>query len=441
MPAMPAARVRTGRLPLPDAHHGGAGCGGGGKSDGFNQVCEGNSPMTTAAMSMTHPRTAPALERATVALLLCFVASLQISIAAANILLALMMVCWVAQLVQEKTAPDVPRFFWPLVAYAAATLVISAFSLDPRTSFIDDKQLVLLVIVPAVYHIARGERAALVVDVIVSVGAASAAYGIIQYGLLHYDNLGRRPEGAMSHYMTYSGLLMLVICAAAARLIFGRGGRVWPALVMPALVVALALTLGRSAWIGASVAIALLLALKDLRLTVVLPVFIALLFAIAPGTVTKRVMSIFDVQEPTNQDRLAMIEIGARIVKDRPLTGVGPNMIPRVYAEYRPDYAINKVNPHLHNVPLQIAAERGLPALAIWLWFVIALLAAHVRLFRKQADKVPAAAALAAVAAMLAAGLFEYNFGDSEFLMLFLVLVTLPFAAARGDNGTASAHG
>jgi O-antigen ligase len=397
--------------------------------------------MTTAAMSMTHPRTAPALERVTVALLLCFVASLQISIAAANILLALMMVCWVAQIVQEKTAPEVPRFFWPLVAYAAATLVISAFSLDPRTSFIDDKQLVLFVIVPAVYQIARGERAALVVDVIVSVGAASAAYGIIQYGLLHYDNLGRRPEGAMSHYMTYSGLLMLVICAAAARLIFGRGGRVWPALVMPALVVALALTLGRSAWIGASVAIALLLALKDLRLTVVLPVFIALLFAIAPGTVTKRVMSIFDVQEPTNQDRLAMIEIGARIVKDRPLTGVGPNMIPRVYAEYRPDYAINKVNPHLHNVPLQIAAERGLPALAIWLWFVIALLAAHVRLFRKQADKVPAAAALAAVAAMLAAGLFEYNFGDSEFLMLFLVLVTLPFAAARGDNGTASAHG
>jgi len=32
---------------------------------------------------------------------------------------------------------------------------------------------------------------------------------------------------------------------------------------------------------------------------------------------------------------------------------------------------------------------------------------------------------------MLAAGFFEYNFGDSEFLMLFLVLVTLPFAAAR----------
>jgi hypothetical protein len=41
------------------------------------------------------------------------------------------------------------------------------------------------------------------------------------------------------------------------------------------------------------------------------------------------------------------------------------------------------------------------------------------------------ATALAAVASMLAAGLFEYNFGDSEFLMLFLVLVTVPFAAVR----------
>jgi O-antigen ligase len=391
-------------------------------------------------MSMSHPRSEPWLERATLALLLCFVASLQISIAAANILGSMALVCWIAQLVQDRTLPSVPRFFWPLLAYAGATLVSSAFSQDVRESFIDDKQLLLFIIVPAVYQIARGDRAALVVDVIVSVGAASAAYGIVQYGLLHYDNLGRRPEGAMSHYMTYSGLLMLVICAAAARLIFGRRGRTWPALIMPALVVALALTLGRSAWIGASVAVALLLALKDVKLTVLLPVFIALLFALGPGTVTKRVMSIFDVQEPTNQDRLAMIEIGARIVHDHPLTGVGPNMVPRVYAQYRPDYAINKVNPHLHNVPIQIAAERGLPALAIWLWFVGAVFVAQWRLFRTRQSVVTAAAGLAAVAGMLAAGLFEYNFGDSEFLMLFLVLITLPFAAARGNDEPAAAR-
>jgi hypothetical protein len=50
-----------------------------------------------------------------------------------------------------------------------------------------------------------------------------------------------------------------------------------------------------------------------------------------------------------------------------------------------------------------------------------------------------AAMALASSAGMLAAGLFEYNFGDSEFLMLFLVLITLPFAAARSDAPAARA--
>jgi hypothetical protein len=86
----------------------------------------------------------------------------------------------------------------------------------------------------------------------------------------------------------------------------------------------------------------------------------------------------------------------------------------------------------------QIAAERGLPALAIWTWFIAALVAALFRLFRQGHERVLSATALAAIGAMLAAGLFEYNFGDSEFLMLFLVLVTLPFAARRSDGPPAT---
>ena len=85
------------------------------------------------------------------------------------------------------------------------------------------------------------------------------------------------------------------------------------------------------------------------------------------------------------------------------------------------------------------AAERGLPALGIWLWLIAALTIGLFRLFRRQPDKVLSATGLAAIAAMLAAGLFEYNFGDSEFLMLFLVLVTLPFAATHGATASHSA--
>jgi O-antigen ligase len=109
-------------------------------------------------------------------------------------------------------------------------------------------------------------------------------------------------------------------------------------------------------------------------------------------------------------------------------------MVPRLYVQYRDPDAVNAMNPHLHNVPLQIAAERGLPALAIWIAFVVLLAYGLFRVFRSERERTLAAGGLAAIAAMLSAGLFEYNFGDSEFLMLFLVLVTLPFAAARRDD-------
>ena len=91
---------------------------------------------------------------------------------------------------------------------------MAAGSPDPRTSFVDSKQLVVFLLVPAVYQLARGNRALTIFNVIITVGAASAILGIVQYGLLHYDHLGQRPQGALGHYMTYSGLLMLVIGAA-----------------------------------------------------------------------------------------------------------------------------------------------------------------------------------------------------------------------------------
>jgi O-antigen ligase len=378
-------------------------------------------------------------ERVAVVGLFGFVAALQLSIAAADVLLAVMLLAWVVWLVRRKARPEVPPMFWPLAAYAALTLVSSAFSENPIASVIDSRQLLLFLIVPAVYQIASGERAVRVVDVIITVGAASAIIGIFQYGILNFDNLGRRPQGSLGHYMTYSGLLMLVITVAAARLLFplnhraerGGTGRIWTLLVLPALVVALALTLTRSAWVGACAGLAVLFVLRDLRMLAVLPVIVALFVALAPSTVTDRVYSIFDLNDPSNRDRLAMMRSGARMIQDDPLTGIGPNMIEAAYPRYRDATAVNENSPHLHNVPLQIAAERGLPALVAWLWFLAVLTRDLWRLSRRSAYPSLVGGALAALVSMLAAGFFEYNFGDSEFLMLLLVLVTLPFAAER----------
>ncbi len=376
--------------------------------------------------------------------LLGFVAALQISIAAANIMLGLLLATWLISLAQTRRRPEAPPLFLPLVAFAGMTLVSAAFSLDPVASLVDCKQLVLFLIVPAVYHFARGARATTVVNVIISVAAVSAGIGIVQFGLLHYDTLSLRPRGSLGHYMTYSGLLMLVTCAAAARLMFGRRDRIWPALVMPALLVALAITLSRNAWVGTAVAALLLVLLHDtrpaslLRVTGVLAAAVAAFILLAPsGVVADRLFSVFSLKDPSNRDRVSMAQAGFQIVRDHPLTGVGPNMVERVYPEYRRPDAVQPNPPHLHNVVVQIAAERGLPALALWGWFVVLTLVRLWRLFHVDAHRVLPAAGLAAMVAMLTAGMFEHNFGDSEFLMLLLVLVTLPFASARRPDRSA----
>ena len=385
--------------------------------------------MSNTTLTATSAATPERLERLAFGALLAFVAALQVSIAVADIFLAVTGILWASLLIAGRERFRSPTWSIPLAWYAGATLLAAAGSLAPLTSFADSKQLILFLIVPVVYRLARGPRALTVATVVISVGALSAIVGIVQYGILEYDSLGRRPQGSLTHYMTYSGLLMLVAGSAAARLLFRNRDRTWPALVMPALLVALALTFTRSAMVGTCVGIGLLFVLKDLRLLALLPVVAAVFFAAAPSRITTRMYSMFDLTDPTIRDRVAMVRSGIRMIGDHPLTGVGPDVVKDVYPEYRDPDAVQANNPHLHNVPMHIAAERGLPAVAIWIWFIVAVVMSLARKLKASAYRSLPAGGLAAVTAMLAAGMFEYNFGDSEFLMLWLVLVTLPFAA------------
>jgi O-antigen ligase len=355
----------------------------------------------------------------------------QLSIFLAELSFALAGIVWLVVLSREGRRLEAPAFFVPLVVYAALTLVSSAFSIDPRESFIDSRQLFLFLVVPIVARFARADRATATIDVVIALGAAGALVGIVQAMVFGYDNLNHRPVGALSHYMTYSGVLMLVTCAAAARLILQPKEWIWPAIAVPALLVALVATQARNAWIGTFFAVCALLAVRNWKLIIAAPILAALVLALAPAQYRARAYSIVDPNDPTNRDRVAMLHMGAAMVKDHPLMGVGPEMVQRVYAKYRPSYAVNPTNPHLHNVPVQIAAERGLLALAAWLVFVVVAAAGLFRQVRGGPARAIAGAGLAAVIAMVFAGLFEYNFGDSEFLILFLGLITLPFAAAR----------
>ena len=357
--------------------------------------------------------------------------SLQFSIFVAQVLLAAAIAAWIGLLAVEKRLPAAPRFGVPLALYAGMTLLSASLSLDPLTSLVDCKQLVLLLIVPMTYDLMSERLAWPAATVVMSAGAVSGVFGIAQYALLNYDTLDLRPRSTLGMYMTFSGLLMLVFGLAWSQLLFAKRGRSWPALIVPALSVALALTSTRSAWVGAFAALAMLLVLRDSRLLAILPLVAAIFLSAAPTGVVQRFYSIFDLTDPTNRDRVAMLRAGGQIVRAHPLTGVGPDMVERVYPAYRVPEAVMETTPHLHSVPMQIAAERGLPALGLWAWFIAVAALDLWRLFRSGRERWLPAAGLATIVAMLGAGLFEYNFGDSEFQMLFLFLLTLPFAAER----------
>ena len=155
------------------------------------------------------------LEWTAVAGLLGFVAALQLSIAAAGICLARH-----AGLLGRHAGAGPGAMGSAAVLLAAAGLRGVDAGVGGRSrrtrarasSTPSNSSLFLLV--PAVYKLARGNRALTVFNVIITVGAASAILGIVQYGMFNYDHLGQRPQGTLGHYMTYSGLLVLVICAA-----------------------------------------------------------------------------------------------------------------------------------------------------------------------------------------------------------------------------------
>jgi O-antigen ligase len=383
--------------------------------------------MTEAA---SDPRAAVLRKASTVGLVSVLIA-IQFSIGLAHALYALTLLGWAALLVVERRRPEAPRFAFPLALYALLTLVSAVLSTDPTTSVIDSRQLLLFLLVPLTYDLITREWAETAATAIMSAGAVSGLVGIGQYAILNY-NLDQRPHGTLGMYMTYSGLTMLIVCLAVALVLFARRGRTWAALVVPALAVALAVTFSRNAWIGACSAVAVLFLLKDFRLLGILPLIVAAFFLAAPADIQQRFFSIFDPRDLSNRDRLAMLQAGGRIVRDHPLSGVGPDMVLREYPHYRTADAVLEMPPHLHNVPVHVAAERGLPALAVWLWFVVVAAIDLKRLFNASGDlRWLPAAGLAAIVAMLTAGLFEYNFGDSEFLMVFLFLITLPFAAGR----------
>jgi len=241
--------------------------------------------------------------------------------------------------------------------------------------------------------------------------------------------------------MTQAGVLLLFISLATAMVFLSREKtKILWGVALPLALVAVVLTMTRSAWVGIVVAAAVIVLVARPKALIFLPLLLGLALIVSPKSVRTRALSVFSPGNAWNAERVEYLKAGLKIIGDYPLFGTGPDTVDVVFKQ--PRYGLSeaaKRNVHLHNNLIQIGAERGLPALAAWLAYLAwagLTLVREVR--RKEPTTLPlAAAGLAALLASFAAGLFEYNFGDSEVNSLLLYLIAMPLAMSRTAGGPA----
>ncbi len=355
-----------------------------------------------------------------------------ISISLTQSFLALALVFWLIALFKRELKFTAPGFFWSLLAYAALSLIVCFFSVNPAMSFKDSRELLLYLVVPiTMAGLSSGRERTRTTLALLASGLLSSLYSIGYY--LFSSQPGERIQGFMGHYMTQAGLLLLFLCAAVTFLLYSRNKSRWAwGIAIILAVFSLALTLTRSAWVGFVIALAFLLFLYRPKALIIVPVVVGFFLLVSPRPMKQRALSIFSLKSYGNKQRIEYLKAGWRIVRDFPLHGTGPKMVDEVFQN--PKYglsAITRQNVHLHNNIVQIAAERGIPTLLAWTVFIVWAFLSLFRLLkdRKAAVFPFAAAGAAALLALFTAGLFEYNFADSEVAVLFLYLITAPFAS------------
>lgn len=257
----------------------------------------------------------------------------------------------------------------------------------------------------------------------------TGAVVVFQFFALGRRDLEHRVTWPASHVMTLSGMLVAAGLFALALWTHDVRNR-W--LAAPAILAAFGvlLTFTRSAWLGWVVAVFVLIVLKRPRTLVWAVPAAILVVALLPLSFFSRMVSSFDTRLESNLDRIRMFEAGVEMIKDYPMLGVGPANVKEVYPLYRRHDAPRFRVPHLHNNVVQLWAERGVLALSAYALLLFLFLRECRRGWRGEAAPF-ADAGVAVAVGLFVAGLFEFNFGDTEVYWILLDVMALVVAAVE----------
>jgi len=377
-------------------------------------------------------------------------ASIVLSIAAFNILMGLAL----AALLFSGEKLRLPRIKWPLGIFMALTLIAWAASHDPwMDGYPQIRKFWVFCILLLVFSTLRSLAAIRWLFLTwVGLASISALRGMVQFagkmqaarqsGVSDYTYyVSERITGFANHWNTFSAQEMFALVMLGSLLLFGsRVPRRWVWCVCGTLI-AVVLYLGqtRAVWMGTALAGLYLIWFWKKWLIALVPVLATVLFLVSPPVMRERITSLIQAKQvDSNKFHLIAWNAGVQMIEKHPLLGLGPEGPKHHFKEYVPPDVWESRPPgfyeHLHNVYLQYGAERGIPALLVFLW----LLGQIVWDFWRGLRLLPPGpddrrfllqGGIAMVLAMMVEGIAEVNFGDSEPLTMFLVVVACGYVA------------
>jgi len=256
-----------------------------------------------------------------------------------------------------------------------------------------------------------------------------------------------RATGFYNHWVTYAEVLQLIASLAlgiflALKQKINLTGALL-VLAVAGLVFALAMTVTRASWIGFAISALAMLLLTSSRRTIVIVGACAIPLVLASVVLLQQRRSIgfFDKRDQSTSWREMVWREGFNLLVSKPrhlIVGIGMDSIKGHWREWGLFDNGRQPIGHMHSNLLQIALERGLPALIVWL----ILIAVYVRMLwriirRKMIDDFPRGLAVGALGGALgffASGLVHYNWGDSEVVTIFYFVMGLCLVVERTDQ-------
>jgi len=254
-----------------------------------------------------------------------------------------------------------------------------------------------------------------------------------------------RATGFFNHWTTYAESLQLIASLAVGLLVAlprkrSRNGLVL-ALAIAGMGVALLLSVTRASWLSLLVSASFIIALNVSRRALVLiglcalPLVLAGLFVLHQ----KRQVGFFDQKDDSIAWRQKIWREGFHLLTSSPrhlLIGVGMDSIKGHWREFGLFENGRLPMGHMHSDYLQIALERGVPALVVWL----ILIGVYARTLWRLRRRVPAEnwiekgivlGALGGLLGFMLSGVVHYNWGDSEVVMIFYLIMGLSLVVER----------